>query len=53
MKTVKVWFSHTAHFYSVAVNAITGPILERLYVRDGVYYAATEEQYNALASHRL
>jgi hypothetical protein len=52
MKTVKVWFSHTAHFHQIAVNGLTGRILETLYIRDGVYYATNERQFNQLAPYR-
>jgi hypothetical protein len=52
-KTVKVWFSHTAHFHQIAVNGDSCRILETLYVRDGVYYATNERQFNQLTPHRL
>ena len=53
MNTVKVWFSSTAHFHKITVNGDTCRVLEKLYVKDGVYYATNQQQFNALAPYRV
>jgi hypothetical protein len=49
--TVEVFYNGKSHH--VNYNAITGPILSRLYKAEGTYYNPFPSEWNILGQHRV